>query len=141
MIVRIDVRCLRISNIIHVMACIEDIEIQTDWKEYYLNILSNIVEKGKAPLPPNPLWRIFCCQHGSTEYILYENMKYNAYYVNRETIKEVCSAYVAAYDNCRDTPKKAVLIRKYIIELLTMYVKSCHSLSNLEPQRSIIQQM
>ena len=115
-------------------------ELQNTWKAHYLTVLDTIKKTGSynPPRPLNRLRRLLFCQNHTIDYIIYANLKENSYYVNPETYKEVCAAYIAAFDECASTPKTAVLIRKYLIELLTMYVRSCKSFEDLEPQRSIV---
>jgi hypothetical protein len=115
-------------------------QVQNVWKEYYLTVLATIKEKGyyKPPRPLHPLRRWLLCQSHGLDYIVFANLKEHSYYIKPEVYKEVCSAYVAAFDECAIMPKKAVVIRKYLIDLLVMYAKSCHCLKGLEPQRSIV---
>lgn len=119
-------------------------EFQTGWKEYHMNVLDTIKATGSynPPRPLHPIRRFLCCQRHSKDYIYFANMKANSYYIRPEIYKEVCSAYIAAFDECASgMPSKAVHIRKHLIKLLTMYARSCTSLKHLEPQRSIVQAM
>ena len=115
-------------------------ELQNSWKAHYLGVLDTIKKTGSytPPRPLNRLRRLLFCQNHTLDYIIYANLKENSYYINPETYKEVCAAYITAFDECASIPKTAILIRKYLIELLTMYVQSCESIKDLEPQRSIV---
>lgn len=117
-----------------------DQEIQNNWKAHYMAVLHTIKEKGcyRPPRPLHPIKRFFCYGSEPRDYILYANNKANASYIRPEVYKEVCTAYVTAFDECAKEPKKAIIIRKQLMELLNMYVRSCQSVIDLEPQRSIV---
>lgn len=121
-----------------------DDELQKVWKTHYIDILNTIKSTGsyKPPRPSHPIRRFLLCQSHTMDYIIDTNVKENSYYISPQTYKEVCTAYVTAFDECVSTrPKTAVLIRKQLKDLLAMYAHSCGSLKNLEPQRSIVQAM
>lgn len=115
-------------------------ELQNGWKQYYITVLDTIKAKGyyKPPRPLHPIRRWLLCQQHTMDYVISANLKYNACYIKPDVYYEVCSAYVTAFDEyVNSAPKTAFVIRKYLIDLLTMYVKSYHNLINLEPQRSV----
>ena len=119
-------------------------ELDDGWQEHHMNVLETIKKTGHytPPRPLHPIRRILFCQHESLDYIIHANLIYNSYYISSNVVKEVCMAYVAAFDECIEQPKKAVLIRKHLIDILTGYVKSCHhSIEGLEPQRSIVKNL
>jgi hypothetical protein len=116
--------------------------IQNSFKSHYMDVLNTIKEKGSYTPQRRLHWirRILFCQRENMDYVILANLKdhVNINLISPSTFKEVCTAYIAAYDEHMNVPKKALLIRKHLIELLTIYVQSCHSLEHLEPQRSII---
>lgn len=125
----------------NVQVCYED-ELQSSFKTHYMGILDTILQTGtyKPPRRVHPLKRIFFGQSENYDYIFHASLKVNSFLIKRETYLDICNAYVTAYDECVPTmPHKAVLIRKYLIDLLSLYVQSCRSIKDLEPQRSIVQ--
>lgn len=127
--------------VIESFACGDDNKLQKDWKHYHMTVLQSIKEKGyyTPPQRVHPLRRWFLCQRHTLDYIVFTNLTYNSPYIKPETYKEICTAYVSAFDEYRKTsPIKSILIRNHLIDLLNMYVKSCVSLTELEPQRSIV---
>lgn len=123
---------------------INDQELQNGFRSHYISILETIIRTGTYTPPRrlHPLKRILFCQNENADYIIYANCRANLFRLNRETCVDICNEYIAAFDECATSkPHKAVIIRKYLIELLSFYVQSCESVTKLEPQRSIVQRL
>lgn len=123
---------------------IED-ELQNTFKTHYMGILDTIRNTGSytPPRPTNLLKRILLCQNHNFDYIFHASIKVNSFYIKKETYIDICNEYIAAFDECstNNMHANAVLIRKYLIELLSLYVQSCTSVKDLEPQRTIVQRL